>query len=534
MLPFDPALLSLAGPPCIGAFIGYLTNKIAIRMLFRPLRPWHLWGVRVPMTPGVIPAKRHQLAANIGEMVGRHLLTSRDIGAALSEEPFQEHLAQLVERTLAEVLRRDLGPVPAIVPRRFRAYFQVGVKTLKYRLAEGVNRYLATEDFAARLGESIHERLDALGERELNSLVTPEGRRTVYLLFDQVVSDLLVAERTAEWLGHYLADSLRRAAADGRTVADLLPAELTALLQDLVRQLAAAVLPKMGEHLADPVLRGQVLRGIQGGVEHFLDSLGPVGAMARGFLDMDSFEEKIGAYLDTRQEDLIAWLRNPEVQERMVAVLGGQVDTLLARPLADLLDRVGAERVDTLCRTGAGQLLAVFRAEGTRNGLSVLLHVGMEDLLDRGRRTMASLAARFCPGDSGRDLRATLVREVVALFRANRTERLVRNLTGAMIDDLLTVPLGRLENLVPHGVRRGICDGIVHTANRMLLAEVPGVVESLNIQRVVTDKVNGLDLLQLERLLLSIMEEQFRYINLFGALLGFLIGLGNLALLRLF
>jgi hypothetical protein len=147
---------------------------------------------------------------------------------------------------------------------------------------------------------------------------------------------------------------------------------------------------------------------------------------------------------------------------------------------------------------------------------------------------MASLAARFCPGDSGRDLRATLVREVVALFRANRTERLVRNLTGAMIDDLLTIPLGRLENLVPHGVRRGICEGIVLTANRMLLAEVPGVVESLNIQRVVTDKVNGLDLLQLERLLLSIMEEQFRYINLFGALLGFLIGLGNLALLRLF
>ena len=84
MLPFDPALLSLAGPPCIGAFIGYLTNKIAIRMLFRPLRPWHLWGVRVPMTPGVIPAKRQQLATNIGEMVGRHLLTSRDIGAALS------------------------------------------------------------------------------------------------------------------------------------------------------------------------------------------------------------------------------------------------------------------------------------------------------------------------------------------------------------------------------------------------------------------------------------------------------------------
>ena len=103
-----------------------------------------------------------------------------------------------------------------------------------------------------------------------------------------------------------------------------------------------------------------------------------------------------------------------------------------------------------------------------------------------------------------------------------------------MVDDLLSRPVGRLDHLVPHGVRRGMCEGIVRTANRLLLAEVPGVVESLNIQRMVTDKVNGLDLLQLERLLLSIMEEQFKYINLFGALLGFLIGLGNLALLRFF
>jgi len=69
--------LTYAGPPLLGAFIGYLTNKIAIRMLFRPLKRWHVLGIRIPMTPGVIPAKRDELAKNIGEMVGSHLLTSR-------------------------------------------------------------------------------------------------------------------------------------------------------------------------------------------------------------------------------------------------------------------------------------------------------------------------------------------------------------------------------------------------------------------------------------------------------------------------
>lgn len=58
-------------------------------------------------------------------------------------------------------------------------------------------------------------------------------------------------------------------------------------------------------------------------------------------------------------------------------------------------------------------------------------------------------------------------------------------------------------------------------------------MESLNVARIVEDKVNKLDLLEVEDLLMGIMREQFRYINLFGALLGFLLGLLNLVLLYL-
>jgi len=54
------------------------------------------------------------------------------------------------------------------------------------------------------------------------------------------------------------------------------------------------------------------------------------------------------------------------------------------------------------------------------------------------------------------------------------------------------------------------------------------LVHTLNIRDMVKEKVNSLDLMRLEGLLLSIMEEQFKYINLFGALLGCMIGLLNL------
>ena len=532
MLPVDPVLLSLLAPPCIGAFIGYLTNKIAIRMLFRPLRPWHLFGVRVPMTPGIIPSRRHQLALNIGEMVGRHLLSAKDIGAAISLERFQEHLATLADLRVSEILKRDLGPLGEIFPERFKAYVQIGIKTLKYRLGEGVNRYLAGDEFAQRLTASIEARLGTLAERDLNSLISPEGRQSLYLFMHQVIQDLLGGSATEQWLGQYLAASLRRSAEQGQSVQDFLPDGLPPLLRELIRAQAGAILAKMGGQLADPALRRQVITGIRAGVEHFLDTLGPVGAMARGFLEMDTFEQKMADYLVTREDDLIAWLGRPEVQERMTAALLEQVDGLLAKPLSDLVADVDQQRLAAVCQTCAAQLLAALRTEGALTGLKAMLHVAMEDLTDSGRRPLGDLAGRFFPADNGQALRDGVVRECVELFRSSRTERLVNAMVAAMVDNLLARPIGKLANIVPHGIRQGMSEYIVQTANRMFLREVPGVVESLNIQRMVTEKVDSLDLLQLERLLLSIMEEQFKYINLFGALLGFLIGLLNLALIH--
>lgn len=532
MFALDATLFTALAHPCIGAFIGFLTNKIAIRMLFRPLEPWYFFGLQVPMTPGVIPSKRHALAENIGEMVGRHLLTSKDIGAAISEEPFQEHLAALVERRVREIMMRDLGPIPEEIPRKFKAYFKIGVKTLKYRLSEGVNSYLAGDRFEEQLHSSIDGRLDILAEQEINSLLDPENRRAVYLFLDEILRDLLGGQQAGLWLGDALAQGLRKSAARGQRLGDLVPDDLTPLIKEFVREHAARILEGMGRQVADPLIRAQVISGILGGVDHFLDSLGPMGAMARGFLEKEILEQKIGEYLGEKEADLVAWFCSPEIQLRMTAVLDEAIDDLLAKPLAELLARFPDGELTRLSREAASHLLGLLQEEDALNGISALVHVGMEDLIDGGRLSFAGLGEKFFSHEQGGQFREVFIREVVALFRSHKTERLVGAMLTSMVDTLLNRPIGMLYDLVPHGVRRAFNNALTLTVNRMLLQEVPGVVESLNIKRLVTEKIDRLDLLQLERLLLSIMEEQFKYINLFGAFLGFLLGLINLVLVE--
>ena len=62
-------LIHWIAPPLIGAVIGYITNYIAIKMLFRPLTPKMIFGRRLPFTPGIIPRRKAQLADALGKAV---------------------------------------------------------------------------------------------------------------------------------------------------------------------------------------------------------------------------------------------------------------------------------------------------------------------------------------------------------------------------------------------------------------------------------------------------------------------------------
>ena len=60
----------------VGAVIGYITNWLAIKMLFRPHNKIEVFGLPMPFTPGLIPKERDRIAKSIGTTIGVHLLTS--------------------------------------------------------------------------------------------------------------------------------------------------------------------------------------------------------------------------------------------------------------------------------------------------------------------------------------------------------------------------------------------------------------------------------------------------------------------------
>jgi uncharacterized membrane protein YheB (UPF0754 family) len=66
-------------PPVAGAVVGYFTNDVAIKMLFRPYTAKYIGKYQVPFTPGLIPSNQGRLATRISDTIMGSLLTPSEL-----------------------------------------------------------------------------------------------------------------------------------------------------------------------------------------------------------------------------------------------------------------------------------------------------------------------------------------------------------------------------------------------------------------------------------------------------------------------
>ncbi|MTJ11890.1 DUF445 family protein [Anabaena sp. UHCC 0187] len=72
-------ILLYISPPILGGVIGYYTNDIAIKMLFRPYKAIYILGRKLPFTPGLIPSNQERLGQNIANAIMKSLLTPEEM-----------------------------------------------------------------------------------------------------------------------------------------------------------------------------------------------------------------------------------------------------------------------------------------------------------------------------------------------------------------------------------------------------------------------------------------------------------------------
>lgn len=98
-MPPPPDVWTWITIPAIGGLIGWSTNWLAVKMIFRPIRARSVLGIRLQ---GLVPRRQQDLARAIGRVVGTHLVEHKDIVKSLNKLD--------LAKVLGAVLDRGLGP----------------------------------------------------------------------------------------------------------------------------------------------------------------------------------------------------------------------------------------------------------------------------------------------------------------------------------------------------------------------------------------------------------------------------------------
>ena len=89
----------------IGAFIGWITNMIAIKLLFRPYRAVNILGFKIQ---GVIPKRKKALAESIAKMIDEELISIKDITRTINSMELEGEIEKIVNKIVEGKLKTEI------------------------------------------------------------------------------------------------------------------------------------------------------------------------------------------------------------------------------------------------------------------------------------------------------------------------------------------------------------------------------------------------------------------------------------------
>ncbi|WP_129596003.1 DUF445 domain-containing protein [Anaerophilus nitritogenes] len=156
---FWTKLAVLAG---VGALIGWITNVLAIKFIFRPLYPIEIPFLNIKIQ-GLIPKRKKELAKSVGEVVENELLSMREIIDKFIETENKSELVFSIKRKIGKLVD---GKLPAFIPSSFKGMIQEYINEIVDKEAENVITEL-TEKMVHKATETI--KISAIVEEKVNN-----------------------------------------------------------------------------------------------------------------------------------------------------------------------------------------------------------------------------------------------------------------------------------------------------------------------------------------------------------------------------
>ena len=137
--------------PLVGAVIGYITNDIAIRMLFRPHKAKYFMGVHIPFTPGIIPKEKARIAGAIGKAVSENLMNREVLEKSLLSDDMLTKMNNAIDEFVT-----TQGANEETIEQFARHYLtEEDIIAMRQNVSDGIVKMVSSKLTDSNMGEQI-------------------------------------------------------------------------------------------------------------------------------------------------------------------------------------------------------------------------------------------------------------------------------------------------------------------------------------------------------------------------------------------
>ena len=177
--------------PLIAALIGWITNYLAVKMLFHPKLPISILGISVQ---GVFPKRQAQLARKLGDLVSDELFSVEEISTKIKEFSTSPETITLIGEKIEKTIREKL----------VKSFPMLSMFLTDEMIAKVTGIFkVELQNFILESADSLTQKLEA--ELDVREMVTEKVEAFSTEKLEELLTSLMKKEfRFIEWVGAFL------------------------------------------------------------------------------------------------------------------------------------------------------------------------------------------------------------------------------------------------------------------------------------------------------------------------------------------
>ena len=505
----------------LATFHGYAGAWLAVRMLFRPRKPFKILGITV-FPQGMIPRHRERLANAIGKAVGEELVSQETIMEELVGKEFlRKKIGGVIDSYTDELLSKSYPSLIDALPSNIREPMLEAVAALQLKVASHIDEVLKSEESLETVRGFVERRVDEVLSRRVAEAVDDEAFEKLIafleLRLDGAVNSPVLEQKIEDFISRRVDDLAHTNTALG----DMFTADAVSLIKEKANEQIGPMTHHLTEIAAAERTRSQIGALIKREVHEFYENL---PFFKKIFVSRENLlgevDDLVNESLPRRIEET---LKGDFFAGEARQFISTSIDNALSRPLPEVIGQVAPEQLTRLKAQILKAVLSLIRGEEMKRSLSAYL----TDTIAQFRpHSIDSILRTLNPEAEGK-LKNMLSQGLLNVISRDDTAQVINQMLARQVDRLLSAPIGKLSDHISEDkLRRGgeaVTDAVIAAINEKL----PDAIREFNVGGVVREKIANYPVEKLEALVMSVAKEHLRTIELFGALFGFIIGLAQ-------